>query len=112
MPLSSSIIQSAYAGLVNASTPGGLLPALSQYDDTAMQAKLGYHFDTAMAKQMLASAGYKTGSDGFVTNKDGSPIKLTVTCPNGWTDWMAAINVISSSAQKAGINVVAQPHSK
>ena len=103
-----SIIQTAYAGLVNASTPGGLLPALSQYDDTAVQAKLGYHFDTATAKQMLAAAGYKTGSDGFVTNKDGSPIKLTVTCPNGWTDWMAAINVISSSAQKAGINVVAQ----
>jgi peptide/nickel transport system substrate-binding protein len=103
-----SIIQAAYAGLVTASTPGGLLPALSQYDDTATQAKLGYHFDTATAKQMLASAGYKTGSDGFVTNKDGSPIKLTVTCPNGWTDWMAAINVIASSAQKAGIDVVAQ----
>ncbi|MGA2111070.1 MAG: ABC transporter substrate-binding protein [Anaerolineales bacterium] len=102
-----SIIRIAYAGLVNASTPGGLLPALSQYDDTAVQASLGYHFDTAKAKQMLAAAGYKTGSDGFVTNKDGSPIKLQVTCPNGWTDWMAAINVIASSAQAAGINVTA-----
>ena len=57
---------------------------------------------------MLAAAGYKTGADGFVANKDGSPIKLTVTCPNGWTDWMAAINVIASSAKAAGINVVAQ----
>ncbi len=103
-----SIIQTAYAGLVQASTPGGLLPALSQYDDTVVQTKLGYHFDTATAMQMLAAAGYKTGADGFVTNKDGSPIKLTVTCPNGWTDWMAAINVIASSAQAAGINVVAQ----
>ena len=40
-------------------------------------------------------------------NTDGSPIKLQVTCPNGWTDWMAAINVIASSAQAAGINLVA-----
>src|SRR5271157_83771 len=103
-----SIIQTAYAGLVQASTPGGLPPALSQYDDTVVQMKLGYHFDTATAQQMLAAAGYKTGADGFVANKDGSPIILTVTCPNGWTDWMAAINVIASSAQAAGINVVAQ----
>ncbi|MGD0707655.1 MAG: ABC transporter substrate-binding protein [Anaerolineaceae bacterium] len=102
-----TIVQKAYANLVTVSTPGGLLPALSQYDDTAVQASLGYHFDTAKAKQMLAAAGYKTGSDGFVTNKDGSPIKLTVTCPNGWTDWMAAIGVIASSAQAAGIDVVA-----
>ncbi len=102
-----SIVKTAYANLVNASTPGGLLPALSQYDDTAVQASLGYHFDTAKAKQMLAAAGYKAGADGFVTNKDGSPIKLQVTCPNGWTDWMAAINVISSSAQAAGIDLVA-----
>jgi peptide/nickel transport system substrate-binding protein len=102
-----SIVKTAYANLVNASTPGGLLPALSRYDDTAVQASLGFSFDTAKAKQMLAAAGYKAGADGFVTNKDGSPIKLQVTCPNGWTDWMAAINVISSSAQAAGINLVA-----
>ncbi|HMD87857.1 MAG TPA: ABC transporter substrate-binding protein [Anaerolineaceae bacterium] len=102
-----TIVQKAYANLVTASTPGGLLPGLSQYDDAAVQKSLGYHFDTATAKKMLAAAGYKTGSDGFVTNKDGSPIKLQVTCPNGWTDWMAAIAVIASSAQAAGINVTA-----
>jgi peptide/nickel transport system substrate-binding protein len=102
-----TIVKTAYANLVNPSTPGGLLPALSQYDDTAVQAQMGYHFDAAAAKKMLAAAGYKTGADGFVTNKDGSPIKLQVTCPNGWTDWMAAINVIASSAQAAGINIVA-----
>jgi peptide/nickel transport system substrate-binding protein len=102
-----TIVKTAYANLVDPSTPGGLLPALSQYDDTAVQSQLGYHFDTATAKKMLAAAGYKTGSDGFVTNKDGSPIKLQVTCPNGWTDWMAAISVIATSAQAAGINVMA-----
>ena len=39
-----SIVKHAYANLVNASTPGGLLPALNQYDDTAVQASLGYPF--------------------------------------------------------------------
>ena len=102
-----TIVAKAYANLVTASTPGALLPALSKYDDTAAQTKLGFTFDTAKAKKLLADAGYKTGSDGFVTIKDGSAIKLEGSCPNGWTDWMAAIDVIASSAQAAGINVVA-----
>jgi peptide/nickel transport system substrate-binding protein len=103
-----TIVSKAYANLVTAATPGALLPALSQYDDTAVQASLGYSFDSAKAKQMLADAGYKdVNNDGFVENKDGSAIKLEVTCPNGWTDWMAAIDVIATSAQAAGINVVA-----
>jgi peptide/nickel transport system substrate-binding protein len=102
-----TIVQKAYANLVTASTPGGLLPALSQYDDAAVQKSLGWSFDTEKAKKMLADAGYKTGADGFVTNKDGSPIALEVTCPNGWSDWMASIDVIASSAQAAGINVKA-----
>jgi peptide/nickel transport system substrate-binding protein len=103
-----TIVQKAYANLVTASTPGGLLPALAQYDDTAVQTTLGFHFDTATAKKMLAAAGYKdVNNDGFVEAPDGSAIKLQVTCPNGWTDWMAAINVIAASAQAAGIDVVA-----
>jgi peptide/nickel transport system substrate-binding protein len=103
-----SIVKTAYANLVNASTPGGLLPALSQYDDTTVQTNLGYHFDMAKAKTMLAAAGYKdVNNDGFVEAPDGSKISLQVTCPNGWTDWMAAINIIASSAQAAGINIVA-----
>jgi peptide/nickel transport system substrate-binding protein len=102
-----SIVNVAYANLVAASSPTGLLPTLSQYDDQAVLAELGYSFDTAKAKQMLAAAGYvDTNSDGFVEAPDGSTIALEVTCPNGWTDWMASIDIIASSAQAAGINIV------
>jgi peptide/nickel transport system substrate-binding protein len=70
---------------------------------------LGYTFDTEKAKQMLAAAGYKdTDGDGLVEAPDGSKFELKVTCPNGWTDWMAAINIIASSAQDAGINIKAE----
>ena len=69
---------------------------------------LGYTFDTAKAKQMLAEAGYMdVNSDGFVEAPDGSKIALEVTCPSGWTDWMAAIDIIATSAQAAGINIKA-----
>jgi peptide/nickel transport system substrate-binding protein len=105
-----TIVSQAYANLVDVASPGALLPALSQFDDTAALASLGFHYDQATAKSMLAAAGYvDVNGDGFVENPDGSSISLKVTCPTGWTDWMAAINVIGSSAQAAGINLVAEP---
>jgi peptide/nickel transport system substrate-binding protein len=101
-----SIVNVAYANLVKAASPTGLLPSLSRFDDQAVLAELGYTFDTEKAKQMLAAAGYvDVDGDGFVEAPDGSTIALEVTCPNGWTDWMAAIDIIASSAQAAGINI-------
>lgn len=101
-----SIVNVAYAQLVKAASPTGLLPSLSKFDDQAVLAELGYTFDTEKAVQMLADAGYKdVDGDGFVEAPDGSKIELQVTCPNGWTDWMAAIDIIATSAQAAGINI-------
>jgi len=70
---------------------------------------LGFSYDPAMAAAILADAGYvDTDGDGLVEAPDGSKIELTVTCPFGWTDWMEAISVISSSAMESGINLVAE----
>ena len=103
-----SIVNVAYANLVKAASPTGLLPSLSRFDDPDVVARLGYTFDTAKAKKMLADAGYKdVNGDGFVEAPDGSKIELEVTCPFGWTDWMAAIDIIAQSAQAAGINIKA-----
>ena len=103
-----SIVNVAYAQLVKPASPTGLLPTLSKYIDNDVVAKLGYNFDTAKAKQILADAGYKdVNNDKFVEAPDGSKIALQVTCPQGWTDWMAAIDIIAKSAQAAGINIQA-----
>ena len=101
-----SIVNTAYAQLVKAASPSGLLPALDKFVDQDIMAEKGYSFDTEKAKSMLAAAGYKdVDGDGFVEAPDGSAIALEVTCPNGWTDWMAAIDIIASSSQDAGINI-------
>ena len=103
-----SIVNVAYAQLVKAASPTGLLPSLDKFADQDVVARLGYTFDTAKAKQMLDEAGYKdVNNDGFVEAPDGSEIALQVTCPSGWTDWMEAINVIATSAQAGGINIQA-----
>ncbi|HEX2979745.1 MAG TPA: ABC transporter substrate-binding protein [Anaerolineaceae bacterium] len=104
-----SIVNVAYAQLVKAADPSGLLPTLGEYIDQDVVKELGYTFDTAKAKELLAAAGYKdTDGDGLVETPDGDKIELRVTCPTGWTDWMAAIDIIASSAQAAGINIVAE----
>ncbi len=66
-----SIVNVAYAQLVAAASPTGLLPSLSQFDDQTVLASLGYSFNTAKARQMLADAGYKDiNGDGFVEAPD------------------------------------------
>ena len=70
---------------------------------------LGTKYSTSKAKSMLADAGYKTGCDGFFTNKDGSPIKLTISVPTGWSDWEAARDIIVTSLKAAGINAESKP---
>ena len=100
------IVNVAYANLVAAASPTGLLPQLSKYDDQAVIAELGWTYDPAMARQILADNGYvDVDGDGYVEAPDGSTIALEVTCPFGWTDWMESIAVISDSAKAAGINI-------
>jgi peptide/nickel transport system substrate-binding protein len=99
------IVTKDYGNVVSKADATGLLPIFSKYVDTAQRDALGVSFNTAKAKAALAAAGYKAGADGFVTNKDGSAIKLNLEVPDGWSDWMAAENLIAASAKLAGINI-------
>jgi len=100
-----NVVVTDYGNIVAAADPTGLLPVWSKYIDAAQAKSLGPTFNTAQAKADLAAAGYQAGSDGFVTNKDGSPIKLTLEVPDGWSDWMEAENLIATDAKAAGINI-------
>ena len=99
------IVNVAYANLVKAASPTGLLPTLDTFADQDVVAELGWTYDPDEARAILTAAGYTLGDDGFFNSPDGSDIALEVTCPFGWTDWMEAINVIATSAKEAGINV-------
>ena len=102
------IISKAYQGLVAKASPTGLLPIWNKWVDQRAVKQLGYSYNPSRAKSILAAAGYKdTNGDGFVENKDGSTIDLQIVCPNGWSDWMTAIQVIADSAKAVGIKVTA-----
>lgn len=100
------IVEGVYGNLVRAASPTGLLPQWEQFVDQNVVSRSGFAFDAAKAKKALADAGYRDrDGDGLVENKDGSKIRLTLIVPTGWTDWMEAARVISSSAKAAGIDV-------
>ena len=100
------IVENDYTGIVKAADPTGLLPIWDKYIDKDQVAKLGWSYDPEKAKKILADAGYKdVDGDKFLEAPDGSKIELKVTCPSGWTDWMAAIQIISRDAQAVGLNI-------
>jgi peptide/nickel transport system substrate-binding protein len=100
------VVEKVFGNYVAAASPTGLLPVWEKWVDQAVVDELGFSYDPEAAKQMLADAGYAdSDGDGFVENKDGSPIQLELIVPNGWTDWMESIRVVADSAQAAGINV-------
>jgi peptide/nickel transport system substrate-binding protein len=100
------IVKNVYGDLVLPANPTGLLPIWDKYVDQSVVDELGFSYDPAEARKLLADAGYEDGDgDGFVENTDGSPMKLSIRVPNGWSDWMEAINVISESAKAVGINL-------
>jgi peptide/nickel transport system substrate-binding protein len=100
------IIDKAYQGLVNKASPTGLLPIWSKWIDQSVVKKYGFSYNTTKAKALLAAAGYKdVNNDGYVENRDGSKIDLSIVVPNGWSDWMTAIQVIADSAKQVGIKL-------
>ena len=100
------IVSADYGGIVKKADPTGLLPVWDKYIDKDLVESNGFSYDAAKAKQMLADAGYKdTNGDGYVEKKDGSKLELTLIAPNGWSDWMTAIQIIARGAKPAGIKI-------
>jgi peptide/nickel transport system substrate-binding protein len=61
--------------------------------------------DIAGAKKMLDDAGVKdTNGDG---NREwnGKELHYVATCPNGWSDWQAAIEVVAAAGKKIWIDI-------
>ena len=100
------IISKSYQGLVAKASPTGLLPIWNKWISKSVVKKYGFSYNVKKAKSLLKAAGYKdVNHDGYVENKDGSPISLSIVCPNGWSDWMTALQVIASSAKAVGIKI-------
>ena len=100
------IVKADYGNIVAKADPTGLLPTWNKWIDKAQSNKLGFKYSIAGAKSLLAANGYKdTNGDGYVENKQGQSVNLRLIVPDGWSDWMTAIQIIAASAKEAGIKI-------
>jgi peptide/nickel transport system substrate-binding protein len=75
------------------------------YDHTAVKDLQWAGNDIEGAKKLLDDAGIKdTNGDGWREYK-GQKLSYIATCPNGWSDWQAAIEVVAAAGKKIGIDI-------
>jgi len=64
--------------------------------------------DIEGAKKLLDDAGIKdTNGDGN-REYNGQELHYVATCPNGWSDWQAAMEVVAAAGKNIGIDIVTQ----
>jgi peptide/nickel transport system substrate-binding protein len=74
------------------------------YDHDAVKDLQWVGNDVDGAKKMLDDAGIKAGADGFRTYK-GKKLSYKACCPNGWSDWQAAMEIVAAAGKKIGIDI-------
>jgi peptide/nickel transport system substrate-binding protein len=63
-------------------------------------------FDRDAGIALLDKSGYvDANGDGFRDNPDGTPITIDIEIPNGWTDWIDAVQIAIETLQQANLNV-------
>ena len=74
------------------------------YDQTAVKDLQWTGKDIDGAKKLLDDAGIKVGPDGWRYYK-GKKLTYVATCPNGWSDWQAAIEQVAAAGKAIGIDI-------
>jgi peptide/nickel transport system substrate-binding protein len=74
------------------------------YDHDAVKSLQWAGNDIDGANKLLDAAGITKGPDGWRQYK-GKTLHYVATCPNGWSDWQAAIEVVAAAGKKIGIDI-------
>ncbi len=75
------------------------------YDHEAVKDLQWAGNDIEGANALLDEAGLlDTDGDG-VREYNGEKISLNAVCPNGWSDWQAAMQIVAAAGEKIGVNI-------
>jgi len=77
----------------------------AMYDHAAVADLQWTGKDIEGAKKLLDDCGVKdTNGDGIREYK-GKNLSYIATCPNGWSDWQAAIEIVAAAGKEIGIDI-------
>jgi len=77
----------------------------AMYDHDAVKDLQWAGNDIEGAKKLLDDAGITdTDGDGW-REYNGQKLSYVATCPNGWSDWQAAIEVVAAAGKEIGIDI-------
>jgi peptide/nickel transport system substrate-binding protein len=99
----SSIGESGYEPPANQA--GIVTPTFNSWLDQSLASKYSYGYNPAKAKQLLASAGFKLGSDGIMANAQGQKLAFSVINIGGYSDWVASVQVVQQNLKAVGISL-------
>ncbi|WP_338721929.1 ABC transporter substrate-binding protein [Devosia sp. XK-2] len=88
--------------------PASLGELYASFANPEADAEYGQYgqFDLEAGTALLDESGYvDADGDGFRDNPDGTPIAIDIMVPNGWTDWIDAVQIAMESLSEAGLNV-------
>ena len=75
------------------------------YDHDAVKDLQWVGKDIEGAKKLLDEAGIVDSDGDGYRELDGVKIELNACCPNGWTDWMAAMEDVAAAGQAIGLDI-------
>jgi peptide/nickel transport system substrate-binding protein len=64
--------------------------------------------DIEGAKALLDEAGIVDGDGDGIREFKGEKLSFNAVCPNGWTDWMAAMEIVATAGKNIGIEITTE----
>ncbi|MCU1491849.1 MAG: transporter substrate-binding protein [Acidimicrobiaceae bacterium] len=84
---------------------GIVTPTFSSWLDSAALKASGYSYNPSKAISILEKAGFKKGSNGIFQTAQGKPLSFSIINQSAYTDWVAALQVVSQELQAVGIKL-------
>ena len=79
----------------------------AMYDHDAVKDLQWVGKDIEGAKALLESAGIVDSDGDGWREYNGEKISLKACCPDGWTDWQAAMNMVAEAGKAIGVEIIA-----
>ena len=88
-----------------ANQAGVVLPTFQSWLDSSQLRRSGYSYDPQKAISILEKAGFKRGSGGIFVSPQGKPLSFSIINQSAYTDWVAALQVVSQELSAVGIKL-------